>query len=284
MAEATPIFATLLKQWRHHRHVSQLDLANQAGVSQRHVSFLETGRANPSRPMVLALASSLDIPLRERNSLLQSAGFSSAFAEGNLDSQSHQVFLAAIQQQLEHHEPYPAIVLDGKMNISMLNQATVDFFGLFVDPFKALVAMGNPTDFQILRLCLHELGLQPYIVNWQELIASFLGRARRTLLANPKHPNLAAFIEEMLNHKDAPADWRKVWSAHSAPAVQMILRKDDQEYRLFTMLAHFGAPVDITLEEISVELFYPADQDTKLALQALAQKRATTGDKTLSSA
>lgn len=271
MAEATPIFATMLKQWRQHRHISQLELATQAGVSQRHVSFLETGRANPSRPMVLALASSLDIPLRERNSLLQSAGFSAAFQEGDLDDTSHQVFREALQQTLDHAEPYPALVLDGNWNMIMANDSALRFFSLFVDPFAALAAIGSPSHFQMVRLCLHEEGLLPYIVNWEALVASFLSRARKALLANPKDQQLPVLIEEILGHPRAPDDWRTIWSANTAPAIEMVMQKDGEEYRLFTMLAHFGAPTDVTLEELSVEMFYPADAATRTKLEALAQ-------------
>ena len=270
MAEATPIFATMLKQWRQHRHISQLDLAMRAGVSQRHVSFLETGRANPSRPMVLALASSLEIPLREQNSLLQSAGFAAAFAEGDLDAISHKVFRDALDQTLAHAEPYPALVLDGRWNMVMANNAALTFFGQFVDPFAALVELGNPTEFQMARLCLAEEGFAPYIENWEELVASFLSRARRALLANPKDEYLPILIEEILSHPRAPEDWRTVWSGNPAPALQMVMKKSDDEYRLFTMLAHFGGATDVTLEELSVELFYPADEETRTKLEGLA--------------
>jgi transcriptional regulator with XRE-family HTH domain len=270
MAEAAPIFATLLKQWRQHRHVSQLQLAMQAGVSQRHVSFLETGRANPSRPMVLALANSLDIPLREQNSLLQSAGFSASFAQGNLDAESYDIFRHALTQTLDHAEPYPALVLDGDWNMVMANQGALKFFSLFVDPFQALQEMGNPENFQLVRLCMHDAGLQPFIVNWETLIASFLGRARRALLTNPHDQNLPILIEEILHHPKAPEDWRAVWRGHTAPAIEMVMENHGRQYRLFTMLAHFGAPNDITLEELSVELFYPADDATRQALEALA--------------
>jgi len=264
------MFATLLKQWRHHRHVSQLDLAIEAGVSQRHLSFLETGRANPSRPMVLALAHSLDLPLRERNSLLRSAGFGAAFSEGNLDAESYRVFREALQQTLDHAEPFPALVVDGRWNMVMANAGALRFFNLFIDPFTALADIGNPERFQIVRLCLHDKGFMPFILNWEALIASFLGRARRALLANPTDPHLPGLIEEILNHPRAPEDWRRIWSAHSAPAIEMVMHKDEQTYRLFTMLAHFGAATDVTLEELSVEMFFPADEVTRQQLTRLA--------------
>ena len=260
----------MLKQWRQHRHVSQLALATEAGVSQRHVSFLETGRANPSKSMVLALASSLDIPLRERNALLQSAGFSSAFPEGNLDAESHRVFREALQQTLNHAEPYPALVLDGNWNMIMANGAALVFFGQFMDPISGIEAIGNPAKFQVIRMCLHEKGYAPFIGNWEALIGSFLARARRALLSHPTDQDLPILIEEILNHPRAQKGWRNAWSAQPAPAIEMVLRKGDLEYRLFTMLAHFGSPSDVTLEELSVETFYPADENTKLRLQALA--------------
>jgi transcriptional regulator with XRE-family HTH domain len=270
-AQSTPIFPALLKQWRTHRRLSQLDLANLAGVSQRHVSFLETGRASPSRGMVLALATCLEVPLREQNSLLQSAGFSGAFKEGDLDANSHKVFRDALQQTLDHQEPYPAIVLDGAWNMRMANGAAMRFFGMFIDPLQATIDIGNPSEFQIVRLCLHDKGLAPFIENWEALIASFLGRARRALLANPKHEQLPVLIEEIINHPRAPKDWRQIWSAHSAPAVEMVMRKGDMVFRLFTMLAHFGGPNDVTLEELSVEMFYPADDATRRLLVSLSQ-------------
>ncbi len=269
MAEATPIFGTLLKQWRQHRHVSQLELATRAGVSQRHVSFLETGRANPSRPMVLALASSLEVPLREQNSLLQSAGFNAVFNEGNLDEDSFLCFKNAIEQMLEHQGPYPAIVLDGRWNLVMANDAAMAFFSIFVDPFQALIDIGAPAEFQMARLCLHEKGFAPYISNWEVLVGSFLGRARRALLENPRNPILPDLIEEILSHERSPEDWRTIWSAHPEPAVEMVMEKDGKTWRLFTMVAHFGGPADVTLEELSVELFYPSDDATREQLQAL---------------
>jgi transcriptional regulator with XRE-family HTH domain len=261
--EALATFPQMLKQWRAYRHISQLDLATESGISQRHISFLETGRSKPSRPMVLALADSLDIPLRERNTLLQSAGYHAVFSEGRLDDDTFALFRAAIEATLQHHEPYPAIVLDGRWNMALANNAALQFFGQFIDPVQAIVDIGAPTEFQIVRLCLHERGLQPFVVNWQELIASFLARARRALLANPKDPGLPVLIDEILSHPDAPDDWRAVWTTQTAPAIEMVLRKDEREFRLFTMLAHFGAPTDVTLEELSVELFYPADESTK---------------------
>ena len=163
------------------------------------------------------------------------------------------------------------MVLDGHWNLVMANQGALAFFGQFMDVFAALEAIGNPSHFQMARLCLDDRGLKPYIVNWEELALSFLARARRALLVNPRDPNLPVLIAEILDHPDAPADWRKPeWSSPPAPAIAMRLALDGAEYTLFTMLAHFGSAQHVTLEELSVETFYPADEVTRERLLALA--------------
>jgi len=264
-------FGALLKDWRQHRRISQLDLSSLSGISQRHISFLETGRSRPSRAMVLALSDTLDIPLRERNALLQSAGFAPTYPETPLDGQRTAIFRAALKATLDHHEPYPALVLDGRWNLVMANDGALRFFGQFVDIFAALSEMGSPEEFQVVRLCLSDAGLKPYIVNWEELAFSFLARARRALLVNPRDVHLPALVREICEHPDAPAAWRQPdWMALPDPALAMEMEKDGVRYRLFTMLAHFGAPQSVTLEELSVETFFPADEATRTHLVGLA--------------
>jgi transcriptional regulator with XRE-family HTH domain len=264
-------FGALLKDWRQHRRVSQLGLSSLSGISQRHISFLETGRSRPSRATVLALSESLDIPLRERNALLQSAGFAAAYSERPLDGSRTAVFQSALQATLAHHEPYPALVLDGRWNLVMANDGALRFFARFVDLGNALGAIGAPQHFQIARLCLHEAGLKPYIVNWQELAWSFLARARRALLINPRDRYLPVLIEEISHHPEAPEEWRQPdWTSVPDPALTMVMEKDGERYALFTMMAHFGAAQSVTLEELSVETFFPADATTRAHLEALA--------------
>lgn len=267
-------FGALLKDWRAHRRVSQLGLSGLSGISQRHISFLETGRSKPSRATVLALSDSLDIPLRERNALLQSAGYRAAYSEAALDGERTALFRAALEATLDHHEPYPALVLDGRWNLVMANQGALRFFGRFVDVFAALEAIGSPTEFQMARLCLREEGLKPFIENWQALAWSFLIRARRALLANPRDPCLPELIAEIAGHPEAPAAWREPdWTSEPAPAMTMTMTKDGARYALFTMLAHFGSAQSVTAEELSVETFYPADEATRRALLALAENQ-----------
>ena len=265
-------FGAVLRDWRRYRRMSQLELATHSGISQRHISFLETGRSNPSRPMVLALSESLDVPLRERNALLQSAGFAAAYAEQPLGDGAVAVFQDALHASLEHHEPYPAMVLDGRWNLVMANDAALRFFSLFVDPFAALERMGSPTEFQVVRLCLSEVGLKPFISNWDDLVATFLQRARRALVVNPADRLLPVLIDEIQSHPEAPEHWRTPdWSTPPAPAVNMVMEKEGDRYTFFTMLAHFGAPQHVTIEELSVETLYPADEVTKRLLIELAR-------------
>ena len=263
-------FGSLLREWRQHRRLSQLDLSSRSGISQRHISFLETGRSRPSRPMVIALAEALTIPLRERNALLECSGFRAAYGQGSLDESAMALFREALQLAISHHEPYPAIVLDGRWNLVMMNPAALRFFGNFIDPFAALAAIGNPDTFQMVRLCLHDQGFKPFIRNWSELVYSFLQRARQALLQQPRDPLLRQLIDDILRHPAAPGHWQTPdWTTPPSPAVNMVLDDGRDTWSLFTMLAHFGAPQHVTLEELSVELFYPADAATRERLLAL---------------
>lgn len=265
-------FGRLLRDWRQHRRLSQLALSSRSGISQRHISFLETGRARPSRPTVIALSDALDIPLRERNALLQRSGYAPAYSEAPLNDDTMALFREALDLALTHHDPYPALVLDGRWNLIMANQGALRFFGLFKDPLQALADIGSPTEFQVARLCLDERGLRPFIVNWEELAYSFLQRARRALLLNPNDPLLPVLVEEILSAPGAPAAWQAPdWTTPPAPAINLVMRCGNATYSLFTMLAHFGSPQDVTVEELSVESFYPADEVTKARLLALAR-------------
>ena len=253
-------FAALLKTWRGHRKISQLHLAMESGISQRHISFLETGRSNPSRRMVVQLCESLDVPLRERNMLLASAGFAPLYEGEALDHESLTFFKDALATAIQHHEPYPAVVIDGQWNLSMANESALRFFGLFFDP---LTAFSRYEDFQILRLCLDEEALAGHIENLPELMRALLLRVRRASAANPGNERLQRFLGEVSAHPEIAGLWDEPASAPVNPVIEMTLKLGEARFRLFTMLAHFGSPEHVTLEELSVETFYPADAATK---------------------
>lgn len=243
----------LLRQWRHRRRLSQLDLAIAADVSARHVSLVETGKSRPSAEMVLRLADQLDVPLRDRNRLLLAAGFAPRYTERPLDGDALAAARDAVGRVLRAHEPYPALVFDRRWNILMTNRA--------VDPFFAGVApdlLRPPVN--LVRLGLDPRGLASYVVNLADVRAMFRSRVRRQLATLPD-PELTALYEELL----APgADDEAGGSIEpeSDVVIPMIIRIDGRELRLFSTITTFGTPMDITLDEVAIESYYPADAES----------------------
>lgn len=247
---------TLLREWRRRRRVSQFELALDAGVSARHLSFLETGRSRPSRQMVLHLAEQLEVPLRERNRLLLAAGYAPAYAERAFDAPELGSVRAALQRVLDAHQPFPAVVVDRSWNLVAAN-ASIDLFTRHVDP--ALLA--PPAN--VLRASLHPDGLAPRIANLAEWRAHLLERLRRQVAVtgdealSELHAELAAY--------PAPADDGS-HDASLAIAVPLRFRSDGGELAFISTVATFGTAVDVTLAELSIEAFLPADEATAAAL------------------
>ncbi|MFD0885291.1 helix-turn-helix domain-containing protein [Streptosporangium algeriense] len=240
----------LLRRWRHRRGLSQLDLAIAADVSARHVSLVETGRSNPSAEMVLRLAGQLDVPLRERNRLLLAAGFAPRYRERPLDGDALPAAREAVERVLRAHEPYPALVVDRRWDIVTTNRA--------IAPFLAHVApdlLRPPIN--MVRLGLDPRGLAPFIVNLAEVRSLLRVRIARQLAVAPD-PGLTALHEELLAHGGGDGGHR----VESEIATPMIFRFGDRELRLFSTTTTFGTPLDITLDEISIESYYPADAET----------------------
>ena len=255
-----PTFGPALKTWREGRRLTQLALSGEVGISQRHLSFLETGRARPSRATVLALARQLDVPLRERNEWLVRAGFAPEYPGTTIDEAAMGPFRTALQSVLDHHEPYPAFVIDRRWNPVMANNASMRFFARFVDPTGLL----NPDgDFLIIRACMAEDRLKPYLENWSELMGALLDRCQRALLIDPMNEGLKRIVADILDLPDAPPqpDHRGL-----QPVVPLIFRDGDERFAFFTMLAGFGAAQDVTLDELKVELMFPADDTTRRAM------------------
>ena len=241
----------LLRQWRQRRGISQLDLSIAADVSARHVSLVETGRSKPSAEMVVRLADQLQVPLRDRNHLLLAAGFAPRYAERPLDDTAMSAALDAVRRVIRAHEPYPALVFDRRWNILLTNRA--------VDPFFARVApelLRPPVN--LIRLGLDPRGLASLVVNLADVRAVFRSRVARQLASAPD-PSLAALYEELLRPGPAdPAGPR----AETDVVIPMVLRLDGREVRLFSTITTFGTPVDITIDEIAVESYYPADAES----------------------
>jgi transcriptional regulator with XRE-family HTH domain len=254
----------LLKRWRERRKTSQLALAETAGVSTRHLSFVETGRAQPSRELVLLLARVLDMPLRARNELLTAAGFAPIYRETALDAPELARVRRAIDFMLRQQEPYPAIVLDRHWNVVMANQATDRLMNLFLTPEQAAAA-GAPN---IMRLTYHPSGLRSSIANWEETASAYIQWLHRDLLRTGD-PKTGALLDELLSYPDIPRAWLTLdLDASTEPFLAMELVKDDLRLSFFTTIASLGTPYDITLHELRVESFFPADEATDQILRA----------------
>lgn len=253
-----------LREWRRKRQLTQLGLATHAEISTRHLSFIETGRSAPSREMILRLAAHLDVPLRDRNDLLLAGGFAPAYTETALEAPQMSAVRQAIRQVLTGHDPFPALVFDRDWNVVDANAS----FGLFTRGAapELLVPPVNA-----LRLALHPAGLARRIANLAEWRAHLLNRLYRRI--NLGDTSLSALYEELSGY---PGD-------HGAPAVDVSsgpgivvplrLREDDQELALFCTVAVFGSPADITVAELAIESFFPADTRTSEFLLARRHAR-----------
>lgn len=265
-----PAFSQTLKAWRDSRKLSQLELAMAAGISQRHLSFLEVGRARPSREMVLQLANALDAPLREHNVLLSAAGFAPLYRESSLSDPGMSAVRAALELMLKHHEPNPALVADRAWNLLLENEAVGRVFGLAgdLDAIWRRVCGDGPRN--ILKLTLHPEGFRPYIANWLESTPVLIARTRREAEATGSKA-LHQLLEEVLAYPGIPAEWRiPQWDAPPLPAMPLSLVKDGLKLNLFSVISTFGTPQDITTDELRVETFFPADADSALLLKRLA--------------
>lgn len=241
----------LLRQWRHRRRISQLDLAIAADVSARHVSLVETGKSHPSAEMVLRLAAQLDVPLRARNELLLAAGFAPRYAERPLDDGALSAARGAVERVLRAHEPYPALAFDRRWNIMMTNRAVEPFFA-DVDP----ELLQPPVN--LVRLGLDPRGFAPLVVNLADVRTVFRSRIGRQLAIAPD-AELTALYEELLGTESEDGSGRSV---ESDVVIPMILRLGGRELRLFSTITTFGTPMDITLDEVAIESYYPADAES----------------------
>lgn len=256
-----PAFGLLLREWRSRRRVSQLDLAVEAGVSSRHVSFIETGRAQPSREMVLMLARVLDVPLRERNELLMAAGYAAMYRATDLDAPALEQARRALDFMLRQQEPYPAIVVDRNWTILKANGGAARLVEAFTDPSASSEWSGNA-----MRLMFHPRGFRPHIVNWEAMAAALIQWLHRDVLAGLGGVETRRLLEELLNYPGVPSRWRTLdLDVSTAPFLAIDFQKDGLHLRFFSTLTSLGTPHDITLQELRIEAFFPADEATERA-------------------
>lgn len=257
----------LLRTWRHRRRRSQLDLALDAGISQRHLSFIESGRSVPSRGMLLRLSQHLDLPLRQRNRLLLAAGYAPSFPERRLDDPALEPAMAAVRRVLDRHLPNPAIAIDRHWTMLAANAAIAPLLEEIEDR-TLLEAPANA-----LRLSLHPRGLAPRILNHAEWREHVLERLRR-LGEQSADPVLAALEEELAVYPAPQERPRAVPDPGGMIAVPLRLKLRGTELAFITTTTVFGAPLDVTLSEIAIESFFPADEATA---RFLAESRPPIG-------
>jgi transcriptional regulator with XRE-family HTH domain len=249
-----------LREWRQRRHLSQLDLAGDAEISARHLSFVETGRAAPSREMVLKLAERLDVPLRERNVLLVAAGYAPAFPQRTLDDPALKAARQAIDLVLKAHEPNPALAVDRHWNLVSANRMVAPL--LEGVPQRLL---GQP--FNVLRLSFHPEGLAPRTVNLAEWCAHLLERLHRQCEATAD-PELLKLYEDL---KAFPIPARRAPLPTDNVAIPFKMRHEGDVLSFFSTTMVFGTPVDITLSELALETFFPADDFTAERMRKIAR-------------
>jgi transcriptional regulator with XRE-family HTH domain len=261
-------FGPLLREWRQARQMSQLRLAEEAEVSTRHISFIETGRAAPSREMVLILASALDLPLRERNTLLGAAGYAAVYRETDLGAPQMSHVARALGFLLDRHEPYGASVLDGGWNVLRVNRGATRILGWLLDQPPPPEVAGNA-----MRLLFHPRGVRAYVVNWDELAGAMVERLHREVSLGASR----ALLDEILAYPDMPRRFVRPRDEPPQVVLSLHLRKGDRDLRMFTTLTTLGTPLDVTAQELRIESYFPADEMTEDWVRSLTRAEASQG-------
>ena len=263
-----PAVGALLKEWRRRRHMSQLDLALEAGISTRHLSFVETGRSRPSAEMVMNLAERLEVPLRDRNQLLLAAGYAPAYAQRPFDDPELGPVRDALQRVLDGHEPYPAIVVDRHWEMLAANGAVA-----LLTAGVAEHLLEPPVN--VLRLGLHPEGLAPRIANLAEWRAHLLDRLGRQAVAT-QDPALATLYDELAAYPGGPQPAAAPDLVAGEVAVPLRLRHEQGEASFISTVTTFGTAIDVTVAELSIESFFPADAATAELVRSASASAAPT--------
>jgi transcriptional regulator with XRE-family HTH domain len=259
-------FGALLRRWRTVRRISQLNLALDAEVSTRHLSCVETGRAQPSREMVLRLAETLQVPLRERNALLLAAGYAPLYRHTGLDAPEIEAARRAVELLMAQLEPCPVLVVDRYWNTLRMNAGAKRVLALFPGCDSATPHNGP-------RLVFDPQGLRPFIENWEVVAARIIRRLQREAADNPSDETMKGFLEELLSYPDVPSRWRMLdLDGAPPPFLTINYRWKNSTLRLFSVVTSFGTPLDVALQELRVESFFPADEATRTVLNRLSEQ------------
>jgi len=259
------LFPALLKYWRGQRGLSQLDLSLAADVSARHISFLETGRAKPSKEMVLSLASVLQVPFRQQNSLLNAAGFDNQFEEPDLHDALSGPIGKAVELMLKKQEPYPMLVMDWGYDVVRLNTSAQRLLAQFISDPSALGGRIN-----LFEMIFDPKLFRPFIIDWETTAHTLLSNLHRTALLNSHDNILNNLVTKIFSYPDVPDSWRQPdFSKSSDPTLTLKLKKGDLELLFLTTVTNFNAPENITLEELRIECFFPLNAETERVCETL---------------
>ncbi|MEL7198750.1 MAG: helix-turn-helix transcriptional regulator [Pseudomonadota bacterium] len=262
-------FSDALRAWRRDVGISQLELAMRCGSSQKHISFLESGRSHPSRPMVASLCDALEVPLRDRNELLLAAGFAPKYAARDLSDPNLEAVQDAVRHLLDAQMPYPAVVFDRKHDTLWANMAAIRFQCWLYDvatPAELPEIANN-----VLRGLLHPEGYRSHIANWDDITPVMLRRLRAEAIAPGDHEPAVELLKEMTSYPGVPDDWRSLGDPdYRIPMLTVDFAKDDEVFSLFSTITTLGTSFDVTLQEIRIESFFPADEGARSFFAKLA--------------
>jgi transcriptional regulator with XRE-family HTH domain len=256
----------LLRYWRDVRGLSQLDLSFEAGVSQRQISFIESGRSVPGRDTLLTLAQTLDVPLRERNALLLAAGYAPVYSEAPWNAQDMHSVVRALERVVRQHEPFPAIVMDRHWNVLMTNDAAPRFFNCFID----MASREGPRN--MLHLIFDPQGMRPFVDDWHNVSQSLLQRVYRESVGHVIDGSTRGLLDELLAYPDVPRDWKTHHAASATPAMPFVplgFISEGVVLRYFSMVTNIGAPQNVAAQELRLECMFPADDATEARHQQL---------------
>ena len=265
-----PPLGGILRGWRAARGVSQLALSHRSGLSARHLSFIETGRTQPSREALLTIGEALEMPLRERNRLLEAGGYARVYRHTALEAEEMSHVRGLLQFVLDRHEPYGSVVIDRYWNVIMSNTAASRSLPAFSDP-----ALWTSPPVNLLRLVFHPRGLRQFIVNWEEVSRQLVLRAHRELAGPGEDDQSATLLTEIHQYPDVPE--RPIATPPSTIADLVLpvhLRKDGIDIRTFSTIMTLGTPQDVTLQELRIETFFPADEPSDRILRSMAGRSA----------
>jgi transcriptional regulator with XRE-family HTH domain len=253
----------LLRQWRAARGRSQLDLSLDTGVSQRHISFVESGRSVPGRQTLLDIAQALDVPLRERNALLLAAGYAPIYSESAWNAPEMQMVTGALERILRQHEPFPAMVMDRYWNVLMTNESTLKFFNCFID----MAARKGPRN--ILHLMFDPAGMRPFIANWEETAKGLFDRVRREAVGRFTDEKTRELMAALLAYPGVNGQRKTGGASRVIPVMPLSFVKDDKVLNYFSMITTVGTPQTIAAQELRIECMFPVDEATSLQHAAM---------------